>query len=239
MNVSLDSLKRVLKISQKDALKNTLEGIEESLKVGLKLKLNTVVVKSVNDDEILELLEYAKNRHIQIRYIEFIENTHAKSLVKGLKERENLDLIAQKYQIIATEKPKQGSSKIYTLENDYQFGIIAPHSDDFCQSCNRIRLASDGKICPCLYYQDAIDAKEAIMNKDTKNIKRLLKQSVINKPEKNMWNDKNSETPTRAFYYTGGVGHRRVGKIFIILNLFIKNKAVCLGFLVTVARIRQ
>ncbi|GAA9149551.1 GTP 3',8-cyclase MoaA [Helicobacter pylori] len=206
VNVSLDSLKsdRVLKISQKDALKNTLEGIEESLKVGLKLKLNMVVVKSVNDDEILELLEYAKNRHIQIRYIEFMENTHAKSLVKGLKEREILDLIAQKYQIIATEKPKQGSSKIYTLENGYQFGIIAPHSDDFFQSCNRIRLASDGKICPCLYYQDAIDAKEAIVNKDTKNIKRLLKQSVINKPEKNMWNDKNSETPTRAFYYTGG-----------------------------------
>ncbi len=206
VNVSLDSLKsdRVLKISQKDALKNTLEGIEESLKVGLKLKLNTVVMKGVNDDEILELLEYAKNRRIQIRYIEFMENTHAKSLVKGLKEREILDLIAQKYKIMGMEKPKQGSSKIYTLENGYQFGIIAPHSDDFCQSCNRIRLASDGKICPCLYYQDAIDAKEAIMNKDTKNIKRLLKQSVINKPEKNMWDDKNSATPTRAFYYTGG-----------------------------------
>ncbi|WRB43871.1 GTP 3',8-cyclase MoaA [Helicobacter pylori] len=206
VNVSLDSLKsdRVLKISQKDALKNTLEGVEESLKAGLKLKLNTVVMKSVNDDEILDLLEYAKNRRIQIRYIEFMENTHAKSLVKGLKEEEILDLIAQKYKIMETEKPKQGSSKIYTLENGYQFGIIAPHSDDFCQSCNRIRLASDGKICPCLYYQDAIDAKEAIMNKDAKNIKRLLKQSVINKPEKNMWNDKNSETPTRAFYYTGG-----------------------------------
>ncbi len=205
VNVSLDSLKsdRVLKISQKDALKNTLEGIEESLKVGLKLKLNTVVMKSVNDDEILEFLEYAKNRSIQIHYIEFMENTHA-NLVKGLKEREILDLIAQKYKIIETEKPKQGSSKIYTLENGYQFGIIAPHSDDFCQSCNRIRLASDGKICPCLCYQDAIDAKEAIMNKDIKMMKRLLKQSIINKPEKNMWNDKNSETPTRAFYYTGG-----------------------------------
>ncbi|WRB39658.1 GTP 3',8-cyclase MoaA [Helicobacter pylori] len=206
VNVSLDSLKsdRVLKISQKDALKNTLEGVEESLKAGLKLKLNTVVIKSVNDDEILELLEYAKNRRIQIRYIEFMENTHAKSLVKGLKEREILDLIAQKYKIIAAEKPKQGSSKIYTLENGYQFGIIAPHSDDFCQSCNRIRLASDGKICPCLYYQDAIDAKEAIIDKDTKMMKRLLKQSVINKPEKNMWNDKNNDTSTRAFYYTGG-----------------------------------
>ncbi len=120
-----------------------------------------------------------------------------------MKEREILDLIAQKYQIIATEKPKQGSSKIYTLENGYQFGIIAPHSDDFCQSCNRIRLTSD-KICPCLYYQDAIDAKEAIVNKDTKNIKRLLKQSVINKPEKNMWNDKNSETPQGRFTTQGG-----------------------------------
>ncbi|WP_187853845.1 GTP 3',8-cyclase MoaA [Helicobacter pylori] len=206
VNVSLDSLKsdRVLKISQKDALKNALEGIEESLKVGLKLKLNMVVMKGVNDDEILELLEYAKNRGIQIRYIEFMENTHAKDLVKGLKEREILDLIAQKYKIIETENPKQGSSKIYTLENGYQFGIIAPHSDGFCQSCNRIRLASDGKICPCLYYQDAIDAKEAIINKDTKMMKRLLKQSIINKPEKNMWNDKNSKTPTRAFYYTGG-----------------------------------
>ncbi len=206
VNVSLDSLKsdRVLKISQKDALKNALEGIEESLKVGLKLKLNTVVMKGVNDDEILELLEYAKNRGIQIRYIEFMENTHAKDLVKGLKEREILDLIAQKYKIIETENPKKGSSKIYTLENGYQFGIIAPHSDDFCQSCNRIRLASDGKICPCLYYQDAIDAKEAIINKDTKMMKRLLKQSVINKPEKNMWNDKNNDTSTRAFYYTGG-----------------------------------
>ncbi|MBH0240610.1 GTP 3',8-cyclase MoaA [Helicobacter pylori] len=206
VNISLDSLKsdRVLKISQKDALKNALEGIEESLKVGLKLKLNMVVMKGVNDDEILELLEYAKNRSIQIRYIEFMENTHAKDLVKGLKEREILDLIAQKYKIIETENPKKGSSKIYTLENGYQFGIIAPHSDDFCQSCNRIRLASDGKICPCLYYQDAIDAKEAIINKDTKMMKRLLKQSIINKPEKNMWNDKNSKTPTRAFYYTGG-----------------------------------
>ncbi|EMJ39424.1 molybdenum cofactor biosynthesis protein A [Helicobacter pylori GAMchJs117Ai] len=206
VNISLDSLKsdRVLKISQKDALKNALEGIEESLKVGLKLKLNMVVMKGVNDDEILGLLEYAKNRGIQIRYIEFMENTHAKDLVKGLKEEEILDLIAQKYKIIETENPKKGSSKIYTLENGYQFGIIAPHSDDFCQSCNRIRLASDGRICPCLYYQDAIDAKEAITNKDTKMMKRLLKQSIINKPEKNMWNDKNSKTPTRAFYYTGG-----------------------------------
>ncbi len=171
-----------------------------------------------------------------------MENTHVKSLVKGLKEREILDLIAQKYQIIATEKPKQGSSKIYTLENGYQFGIIAPHSDDFCQSCNRIRLASDGKICPCLYYQDAIDAKEAIVNKDTKNIKRLLKQSVINKPEKNMWNDKNSETPTRVFYYTGGVGHMGVGgreNIYYFKSFYFKNKAVCLGFLVIVARIKQ
>ncbi len=133
-----------------------------------------------------------------------MENTHAKSLVKGLKEREILDLIAQKYQIIATEKPKQGSSKIYTLENGYQFSIIAPHSDDFCQSCNRILWLLMVRFAHAYYYQDAIDAKEAIMNKDTKNIKKLLKQSVINKPEKNMWNDKNSETLTRAFYYTGG-----------------------------------
>ncbi|AFI04635.1 GTP 3',8-cyclase MoaA [Helicobacter cetorum] len=206
VNVSLDSLKsdRIIKISKKDALKNVLEGIEESLKVGLKLKLNAVAMKGVNDDEILELLEYAKNRNIQIRYIEFMENSHAKSFVKGLKEQEILDLISQKYKIVGMEKNPKGPSKIYTLENGYQFGIIAPHGDDFCKSCNRIRLASDGKICPCLYYQDAVDVRDAIMSKDIVGMKKLLKQSVINKPEKNMWSDENSETSTRAFYYTGG-----------------------------------
>ncbi|AFI06385.1 GTP 3',8-cyclase MoaA [Helicobacter cetorum] len=206
VNISLDSLKsdRIIKISKKDALKNVLEGIEESLRVGLKLKLNAVAMKGVNDDEILELLEYAKNRNIQIRYIEFMENSHAKSFVKGLKEQEILDLIGQKYKIVGMEKNPMGPSKIYTLENGYQFGIIAPHNDDFCKSCNRIRLASDGKICPCLYYQDAVDVRDAIKNRDRIGMKKLLKQSVINKPEKNMWNDENSETSARAFYYTGG-----------------------------------
>ncbi|GHR73885.1 hypothetical protein VN1272_08330 [Helicobacter pylori] len=65
-------------------------------------------------------------------------------------------------------------------------------------------MASDGKICPCLYYQDAIDAKETIVNKDTKNIKRLLKQYIINKPEKTCGMIKTVQLPQERFTTQGG-----------------------------------
>ena len=82
------------------------------------------------------------------------------------------------------------------------FGIIAPHSDDFCASCNRIRLTSEGIICPCLYFEDAIDASSAIKNGDKEAMTKALLKAIENKPEKNKWGE--NENSTRAFYQTGG-----------------------------------
>ncbi|PAF49516.1 cyclic pyranopterin phosphate synthase [Helicobacter sp. 12S02232-10] len=208
INISLDSLKRdrVLKISKKDALDAVLEGIEEALKVGLKMKLNMVPLKGINDDEIIDMLEFAKNKGILIRYIEYMENTHAKQQLIGLKENEILHCINQKYPAKLLEKENFGPAKIYKIADNYAFGIIAPHNDDFCKSCNRIRLTSEGTICPCLYYQDSVDAKKAMLNKDPEEMKKVLHQSVLNKPEKNQWNEEGilEEISARAFYYTGG-----------------------------------
>lgn len=97
VNISLDSLKadRVLKISKKDALNLVLEGINQAQKVGLKIKLNMVVMKGINDDEVLSMLEYAKNKNILLRYIEYMENTHAKKNLTGLKESEILNIISK------------------------------------------------------------------------------------------------------------------------------------------------
>lgn len=206
LNISLDSLQasKVMFISKRDVLSQVLEGIAEAQSVGFPIKINMVPLKGINDDEVISLLEYAMQRNITIRYIEFMENNHAKSSLKGLNETEILNIISQKYSPQLIAKQTLGPSKSYRLENGKTFGIIAPHNDDFCKSCNRIRLTSDGAICPCLYYQDAVDAKEGILKGDLEKMREAIKLSVKNKPEKNQWDLKENESSARAFYYTGG-----------------------------------
>lgn len=206
LNISLDSLQasKVILISKRDVLPRVLEGIAEAQNVGFPIKINMVPLKGINDDEIIALLEYAMERNITIRYIEFMENNHAKSNLKGLSESEILSIISQKYSPKPIDKQTLGPSKSYQLENGKLFGIIAPHNDDFCKSCNRIRLTSDGAICPCLYYQDAVDAREGITKGDLLKMREAIKLSVKNKPEKNQWDLKQNEISARAFYYTGG-----------------------------------
>lgn len=206
LNVSLDSLKshKVALISKRDVLSQILEGIQEAQKVGFPIKLNMVPLKGINDDEIVSMLEFAMQRNITLRYIEFMENDHAKSHLKGLNEAEILSLIAEKYNFQEVQKQTLGPSKSYKLENGAIFGIIAPHNDDFCQSCNRIRLTSEGTICPCLYYQEAVDARRGILERDSQKMRESIRLSVKNKPEKNQWDLEQNEHSARAFYYTGG-----------------------------------
>ncbi|WP_104750472.1 GTP 3',8-cyclase MoaA [Helicobacter cynogastricus] len=205
VNISLDSLKagRVLQISQKDALKAVLRGIEAALKAGLKLKFNMVVLKGINEGEILDLLDFAQEKNSQIRYIEFMENTHAHARLQGVSQAQILEVINTRYKIIGAPQKELGPAQIYTLENGYQFGIIAPHKEDFCKSCNRVRLSADGTLFPCLYYQDSVNAKEAILSAESARMLEVLKQAVANKPEKNLWSG-SYQISERAFYQTGG-----------------------------------
>ena len=207
INISLDSLKSEVAhhIAQKDVLNKVLEGIELANKVGLKIKINTVPMKGVNDNEILDLLEYCKKRDYPIRFIEYMENSHASDL-KGMVTKEIQDLIGQKYKFEHIQTPDKSSpTTSYQLEDGYVFGIIEPHKDDFCKECNRIRLTAEGLLIPCLYFEDAMSIKDAIQEKDIEKATSILKEVLANKPEKNKWGDEqNNETSSRAFYETGG-----------------------------------
>ncbi|MEO1923894.1 MAG: GTP 3',8-cyclase MoaA [Nautiliaceae bacterium] len=203
VNVSLDSLKpeTAAKIAQKDVLKKVLEGIDEALKVGLGVKLNTVVMGGINDGEILELLDFAKNKNITIRFIEFMENERAYPGIKSVRSDKILEKISEKYKF--GELPKDNSaSKYFKTDDGYVFGIIEPHSEDFCKSCNRIRLTAEGYLIPCLFFTESYNIKEAIRNRDIKKAAEILKEVVKNKPEKNDWQE--DEVSTRAFWETGG-----------------------------------
>ncbi len=208
VNISLDSLKSEIaqKIAQKDVLKNVLEGIEKALKVGFKVKINSVPLKGFNDDEIIDLLEYSKNRDIQIRFIEYMENTHADKNIKGLYGKEIVDKIREKYEVKKIGREGSSPAFLYELEDGYRFGIIDPHKHDFCENCNRIRLTAEGSIIPCLYFDEAMSIAEAVKKGDTKATAEILIEVLKNKPEKNRWNESlvKQELSNRAFYQTGG-----------------------------------
>jgi len=206
INVSIDTLKPQVAqdIAGKDVLKNVLEGVEEALKVGLKVKVNMVPMQGVNSQEIMDVLEYCKQRDMSIRFIEYMENHHAKESIKGLKSKELLDLLSQKYEFNDDGFDGASPSHYYTMDDGYRFGIIEPYEDDFCQKCNRIRLTAEGNLIPCLYFDEAMSISESVKKGDIKGAALVLKEVVKNKPEKNRWGGEDGEISSRAFYETGG-----------------------------------
>ncbi|WP_335791830.1 GTP 3',8-cyclase MoaA [Campylobacter jejuni] len=205
LNISLDTLdhKKAKTLAQKDILDSVLSGIDEALNLDLKVKLNTVALKNLNDDELISLLEFAKSKKAQIRFIEFMENTHAYGKLQGLKRDEIIQILSQKYQIQLIKKDEKAPVSIYKAD-DYEFGIIDPHNHEFCDSCNRIRLSAEGLLIPCLYFDEALSIKEAVRKGDIKAAVEILQEVLRNKPEKNKWSVVDNETSSRAFYQTGG-----------------------------------
>ncbi len=206
LNISLDSLRPEVaqKIAQKDVLKDVLAGIEEALRVGLKVKVNMVPLKGINDDEIVDILDFCKDRGIEVRFIEYMENSVANTTIKGLLGKEILEKIKEKYMIRKVGREGSSPSFSYLLEDGYKFGLIDPHKHDFCETCNRIRLTAEGYLIPCLYFDEAMSIKEAVQAGDIPKAVEVLKTVLRDKPKENRWRVEGNETSSRAFYETGG-----------------------------------
>jgi GTP 3',8-cyclase len=206
LNVSIDSLKPEVAetIAKKDVLRQVLEGVEEALHVGLKVKVNMVPMKGLNASEVLDVLEYCKERGMVVRFIEYMENVHAEVDIKGMNSIELLEIIGSRYSYVDEGFDGHSPSHYYKLEDGYEFGIIEPHKDDFCTKCNRIRLTAEGNLIPCLYFDEAMSIRDAVRRGDIKEAALVLKEVIRTKPEKNRWSEGDSEVSSRAFYETGG-----------------------------------
>ncbi len=206
INISIDTLKPdvAAKIAQKDVLHKVLKGVDEALRVGLKVKVNMVPLKGINEDEIVDVMEYAKKRGMTIRYIEYMENVHAKSGLRGLSGKEILSKVKERYSIRKIGREGSSPAFNYVTDDGYKFGVIDPHKHDFCESCNRIRLTAEGHLIPCLYFDEAMSIRDAVKAGDIAKATEILKEVLRNKPEKNRWSEEDGEESSRAFYETGG-----------------------------------
>jgi cyclic pyranopterin phosphate synthase len=207
LNISLDSLKPAVaaEIAQKNVLNKVLEGIDKALEVGFKVKINMVPLKGINDNEIIDILEFCHNKGMEVRFIEYMENSHANSKISGLHGREILDIIKQKYTIFKVGRTPNSPSFRYKIkELDYKFGLIDPHKHDFCEDCNRIRLTAEGYLIPCLYFDEAMSIAQAVKENNLDKAVLILKEVLANKPKENRWSEEENLASNRAFYETGG-----------------------------------
>ncbi len=140
-----------------------LSNIEYAQKIGFEIKVNMVVQKGVNEDEIIPMAAYFKARGIMLRYIEFMDvgNDNGWSFKKVVTKKEIHAMLAEHFEIEPTEQHYYGEvAKRYRyLDNGAEVGFITSVSESFCSSCTRARLSSDGKFFTCLFATEGFDVR--------------------------------------------------------------------------------
>ena len=154
VNISLDTLKRekFKKISRRDNFARVINGIEAAQKYALDpVKLNVVVMRNINDDEILDFVELSKDQKLVIRFIEYMPLGGAAESEKFISSREIKAEINKKFKLGKTEAEGNGPAKYYKLKGAKgKIGFISALTEHFCTDCNRLRLTADGRLKPCL-----------------------------------------------------------------------------------------
>lgn len=191
VNVSLDSLEesRFKQITRWGNLDKVLKGIDKAIETGLKpVKINVVAIKGFNDDEFIDLVEYAYKKEVQVRFIELmpIGESDDEAILKHYPIDEIKKLIETKYQLEETSDIKtNGPAENYRLIGGKgSVGFIGALSHKFCSTCNRLRLTSDGKIRPCLYIDKEYDVLKLIREgASTEELRSFVEEIILGKPE--------------------------------------------------------
>jgi cyclic pyranopterin phosphate synthase len=212
INISLDTLDaaKYENMTRGGNIRDVLDGIEEAYKVGLKpIKINTVLIKGFNEDEIGELIKLTLREDMDVRFIELMPIGQAAAfaaeqylpssyVLENFKELEPVE-------IEDTSSP----AKYYRLPGAKgRVGFINPISHKFCGNCNRIRLTADGKLKPCLHSDLEIDTKQILRAENIKDkqeaLRAAVEETVNAKPEHHTLNDLCSRPIKRDMYKIGG-----------------------------------
>jgi cyclic pyranopterin phosphate synthase len=166
LNISLDTLDRARfeKLTRRDALPQVLAGIDAAAEAGFRgTKIDTVLMRGQNDDEILDLLRFAEEKDLKLRFIEYMDVGGATqwSLDQVFTRDAILELVTRHYGGFEALDPLDPSApaRIYRLPHGLEFGIIASTTTPFCGECDRSRVAADGTWYSCLYAQHGTDLR--------------------------------------------------------------------------------
>ena len=213
INISLDTLDPIVftKLTRRNALDAVLKGIDAALEAGIKVKINTVALKGVNDSEIPRLIEWAHNKSMDITLIEVmplgdIDEDRVDQYIPLNAIRDNLE---HRFTLNNVPLRTGGPARyVKVKETGGILGMITPLTNNFCASCNRVRVTCTGQIYTCLGHGHKLDLRAAIRGENSDaELERLLGVAMREKPEKHFFDiSERGAKPTvaRHMSVTGG-----------------------------------
>jgi len=213
INISLDTLQpeRFHNITRTGHLERTLEGIDAALEAGFqRVKINSVILKHRNHDEIVDLVEFCLQRGMDISFIEEMPlgviSEHDRAEAYYSSDRILQDL-QQRFSLLPTTESTGGPSRYYRLEgSETRVGFISPHSHNFCDSCNRVRLTAEGRLLLCLGQEHSMDLRRVLRANplDDAPLRQAIIQSMDLKPKGHEFDLTSQPVLFRHMNATGG-----------------------------------
>lgn len=213
LNISLDSLQpeRFGAITRTGRLPQVLEGIDAALEAGFdRVKINSVILKHRNHDEVAALARFAIDRGMDISYIEEMPlgviGDHDRAEAYYSSDAILRDLSAH-FELIPTTDSTGGPSRYYRVAGTAsRIGFISPHSHNFCSSCNRVRLTTEGRLLLCLGQEHSVDLKRVVRARpgDREALRQAIVESMAIKPKGHDFNLRGQPVILRHMNVTGG-----------------------------------
>lgn len=203
VNISLDTLDsdEFKKITRGGNILDVLKGIEKAYNLNLKIKINSVVIKGINEDAIKNLSEITLNKNIDVRFIELMPVGEGKKFT-GIKNEDIYTRLKKLFQFDEKYFETKGVTNYFKIKNAKgRIGFISPINNCFCNTCNKIRITSDGNIKRCLNIMAHTNIKDC---NNIEKIKEILKNEILKKPEKHLFGKENKEEETKNMNQIGG-----------------------------------
>lgn len=213
INISIDSLdeERFTRISRVGKLQKVLEGIDAARAAGFeRIRLNSVIMRGYNEDEVLKLADYAMDREIDIAFIEEMPLGEASDHDRQDTTCSNdwvRQVITDKYELVDSAERTAGPSRyVQVVGKNSRIGFISPVSHNFCEDCNRVRVTVEGRLLLCLGNEHSVDLRAILRDpdKDFNDLKKAIVDSMAIKPERHYFYDKDHVQPVRLMNMTGG-----------------------------------
>ncbi len=213
LNISIDSLnpERFKEMTRTGRLSQVMAGIDAAVAVGFsRIKLNAVIMKGRNDDEVLDLVEYARASGVDVSFIEEMplghisEHDRAEAYCSSDEVRE---IIEQRYSLYPTTERTSGPSRYYRMDKtESRVGFISPHSHNFCSECNRVRVTVEGRLLLCLGNEHSVDLREILRRypDDIERLQQVIIKAMDLKPEKHEFDLDDEPQIVRFMNMTGG-----------------------------------
>ncbi|TYQ17928.1 UNVERIFIED_CONTAM: cyclic pyranopterin monophosphate synthase subunit MoaA [Acetivibrio alkalicellulosi] len=189
LNISLDSLcsDKYKKITKNGNLEDVVMGIERAMELEFsQIKLNTVIIRGINFDEMLDFVQYSVKTGTIVKFIEYMPSKNSLGgYAKKFVSADEMRLICnEKFSLLPTVVDGNGPAKYYSVYGtNGTIGFVSPLSCKFCSDCNRIRLTSDGRLVSCLYAHDWVDIKNSLRKgPDIDELTKLLFRAIVSKP---------------------------------------------------------